>query len=424
MADIDTLQFLPIGPRYSRPAAPKAAARDKYADPTAQLAVRLGQYGRDLLDIIKDDYEIGVPQWKAAFEDVLDAWDSALKGREQTFVKAQKEREADAARDAFVLSLLTSGAMVFLGALVQYAVVPKFTATNYKFVSKYNWDTSDLEKFGTKFEGLVGKTEERFSKMQAAMFGGIVKDAGGKVVPLAFPKPTAIFSPDNLLTVQHLKATNEHLFADSIKVVVGTLKDAKQWMIDDTEFGELWAAYCNFNENNARAAIRARISDLRDQWAKDWQFFGQTPRPVPVPLLANQYERALWADYIVQIFPTSGVPIHHVIERGSYTDYTQNLKDLENYADYAGIKWVEAAIVNRLKELNVDVAETERGLVDQANRMIAGEPRPEMHIKGAVNTGHDIEEIYGWAQRFMTHAKAETAHKFFPPGEPRRFKPL
>ena|ERR1700730_5919225 len=64
-------------------------------------------------------------------------------------------------------------------------------------------------------------------------------------------------------------------------------------------------------------------------------------------------------------------------------------------------KWVEAAIVNRLKELNVVVAEMKPGRVDQANRMSEGSPRPEAHIKGAVNRGHDIEEIYGWAEFYL-----------------------
>lgn len=211
-------------------------------------------------------------------------------------------------------------------------------------------------------------------------------------------------------------------------MVVNALTDAQKWMKIDAEFGE-WAAYTGGNEQRALAEIRFRIQTLRDNWAKEWQFFGQTPKEIAVALLANQYERALWAAYIVEIiqkaiseFPTKW-EVRDKLAKYEYT-YTRDLQGLENYLNFHRQKLVEAAIVNRLKELNVVLAETTPGKTDQEKRITDGSPRPETHIEGPVDTGHEIEEIYSWAKGFLKSAPGDTANKFFPPAKPRTLEPL
>jgi hypothetical protein len=140
MANFDRLQFLPIGPRF-RPAKPHKTHGDRYADPNVQLASRLGQYGFDLLQLVINKYPTYIADWQTAFAKILQAYAIALGARDKTFEDARLEREADAAFDAFILSLLTGGAMVFLGAWVQYSLVPSVTSCTYK----WNWSGTNLE---------------------------------------------------------------------------------------------------------------------------------------------------------------------------------------------------------------------------------------------------------------------------------------
>jgi hypothetical protein len=433
MSDIDTsvkLQFLPIGHR-PRPATPHKASRDREADPRVKRDRALGDYGWKLLEAIDKDYQKQITVWKDAFADVVAAYATAVDMRNKTFEEAKEERERDAARAAFVFSLVTGGAMVFLGAWVQYAVIPKFT------VSKYNLKFSDWENFGTKV------TTARFSNMQASMFGGITKEVGGKLIPLAFPKPKAIPYPMDLPSVGfNLTADFGKLVDESSAVVRDQLSEAQTWMNESTEFGEAWAAYTGGNAERARTQIRLHFDKLRQEWANNWEFFGKTPKQSVRKLVADQYERGLWAAYIINLFDQAVEALRNdprfkaMVERLKGRELEllealeddpglpQGLGDMHVAEKYYHKKWVEAAIVNRLKELNVVVAETDRGKLDQTTRVHEGSPTPEAHIKGAVNRGHDIEEIYGWADFFLMGAADESAYKFFPPAKPRTLAPL
>jgi hypothetical protein len=205
-------------------------------------------------------------------------------------------------------------------------------------------------------------------------------------------------------------------------------------MNEGTEFGEAWAAQTNGNLELARVRIRLHIDALRQKWAEDWQFFGKTPNVIHRSLLAEQYERGMYAEYVVKLFdkvlaaarsnPRLAGRVAELDKAG--LDTADKLSSLEEdwREGFGHHTWVERALVNRLKELNIVFAETTPGKLDQANRMIAGDPRPEVHIVGAVNRGHDIEEIYGWADFFMTGVRESTAAKFFPAAKSRSLDPL
>jgi hypothetical protein len=116
----------PVVPQPARPrVAPHGAKRggsDREAEPSVQRARDLGKYGFNLLEAIDKVYLKQVTVWKDAFGEVVAAWATAVDMRNKTFEAAHEERERDAARDAFIFSLLTSGAMVFVSAWVQYSL--------------------------------------------------------------------------------------------------------------------------------------------------------------------------------------------------------------------------------------------------------------------------------------------------------------
>jgi len=394
----------------------------------------LGDYGYKLLDVIYKDYELQIPVWKNAFKEITAAYATAVDMRNKTFKAVEEERkaeaEAQAARIGFIFSLMTAGSMICLGAWVQYSLVPTF--------KNAKWDFS---KGLTAVPGL--KITDKFSKMQAAMFGGIVKDAGkdivkaigGKIEKYAFPEPKRITFPmDQPSVAANMDADFSKLIDESVAVVLNQIKDVQNWMFEGTEFGEAWAARTGGNLERARTEIRLHIDTLRQGWAKEWQFFGKTPCMIQRAALAKQYERGMYAEYVVNLFdnvlegarraPRYKGRVAELDKAG--LDTAGELSGLEEdwRQGFGHHTWVERALVNRLKELNIVFAETTKGKLDQANRMIEGEPRPEVHVKGAVNRGHDIEEIYGWANFFMMGASDQTAHQFFPAAKPRALDPL
>jgi hypothetical protein len=178
--------------------------------------------------------------------------------------------------------------------------------------------------------------------------------------------------------VWNLKAGLDRNIDETSAVVRDDLLEAQTWMNQGTEFGEAWLAYTG---------------------------------------------GALWADYIVNLFDQAIkkdlYPFFSGVDDGGL-----NMLEIQEDMPRGHKKYVETKIVNRLKELNVVFAETDPGKLDQANRVIEGSPRPEADIKGAVNTGHDIEAIYSWAKGFLKSAPGDAAHKFFPPADPQTLSPL
>jgi len=231
-----------------------------------------------------------------------------------------------------------------------------------------------------------------------------------------------------------LDADFSRLVDESAGVVLKQLRDTQDWMREGTEFGEAWLKHTKGNEELARTCIRQHLDKLRREWADQWDFFGKVPRKIDRFLLANQFERALWAYFIVQLFDAaidavSRSPQLQQTLRVMGKDTLPKLEQLQYLQEewYHGIghrKWVEAAIVNRLKDLNVVFAETDKGKLDQANRMIDGSPAPEARVFGAVDRGAEIEEICGWADFFLLGVPDQTAKIFFPPATARNLPDL
>jgi hypothetical protein len=431
--------FLPPGVAPSaRPAPLPRSGFDREADPRVRDDRALGDYGYKVLDSIYKDYGQQIAVWKNAFKEVTAAYATAVGMRNKTFEAVQAERKAEAEAHAavlgFVFSLMTAGSMVCLGAWVQYKLVPGLVTRTAK------WDFS---KGISSVPGLTTTTAEKFTKMQAAMFGGIIKDAGkdivkavgGKIDKYLFPEPKRITFPmDQPSVAANMDADFSKLVDESAEVVLRQIKDVQIWMYEGTEFGEAWARRAGGHLDRARMEIRLHIDALRQEWANEWQFFGKTPNKIQRTFLAEQYERGMYAEYVVNLFDhileaTRRAPRYRnfVAELDKAgLDTVEELSELEENMSqgFGHHTWVERALVNRLKELNIVFAEKTPGKLDQANRMIEGEPRPEVHIKGAVNRGHDIEEIYGWASFFMTGARDQTAHRFFPPAQSRALDPL
>ncbi len=409
--------FLPPGVAPSAQAAPAPrAGHDREASPRVKRDRELGDYGYKVLDLIYKDYEAQIKVWKNAFKDVTAAYATAVDMRIKTFQEADEERKAEAAFDAFIFSLVTGGAMVLLGAWVQYSLVPSFVTRTAK------WDFS---KGLTSVPGLTVTTTEKFSRMQAAMFGGIVKDVGGKIVSHAFPEPKRLavdsYPMDQPSVAANMDADFGRLVDDSAEVVLKQLRDVQTWMNEGTEFGDAWLKYAHGSVEQARTEIRLHLDKLRQEWAKDGQFFGQTPRKIQRKFLAEEYERALWAGLFAKLYdplfePIPGSSMAEKLEKAEGSWFMDGLP--------GGTPTMERAFVNRLKDLNVVFAETNQGNLDQANRMIEGAPRPQAYIDGRIDNAVEMVSIYRWATGFLQSVPGVAATTLFPAAQPRTLDPL
>jgi hypothetical protein len=428
MAPPPTVQFrifLPPGAQ-SRNVPPSRPGYDREANPRVQKDHTLGDYGFHLIEIIGDDYNKQIGKWTIAFKEITAAYGTAVGQRAQTFVKAKEERDADAATDALIFSLVVGGAMAILGAWVTASLVPgfKIKAFEDKWVNGvYSFSSS----------------KDRFSALQAAAFGGMATDAGGKIATLAFPSPKQTSYPmDQPSVTANLDADFSKLIDDSAELVRQQMTDAKTWMNQGTEFGETWLAHAKGNVDQARLQIRLHFDMLRRQWAEGWKFFGTTPRGIARGHLAEQFERALWAGYIVSLTDEAAKAArkdeNYLRQRMSPAEFASISKrsDVELLAalegddsvDYHHRKLIEAAIIDRLKELNVVIADTQSDLVSQATRMGGGSPTPTVSIRGAVNRSYDVRAIYGWATSYLRMAKPQSEQLFFPPATRNSFKPF
>ena len=120
--------FLPPGstPRAQREdPSSRRAGSDREKDPRVVHQRDLGDYGWKLLDGIYKDYDAQIKVWKNAFKDVTAAYATAVAMRAKTFEAVEEQYKADAARFAFIFSLVTSGAMTFIGAWIQFKFVAR-----------------------------------------------------------------------------------------------------------------------------------------------------------------------------------------------------------------------------------------------------------------------------------------------------------
>ena len=392
---------------------------DPESDPAVQQARSLNRYAADLLRIIRDDYESQLNDWKLAFDHVLTAFATAVGNRDNALDQARRDREREAAFGAFVLSLVTAGSMKLLSVYVEHTFVPSFVY-RHRLVADLKIRPGDVR---------------RFSDAQAATIGGLMEETGKELMNGVKPEPNPDFpqppgSPgyrlDTWQGVKKLETDFGQLIADSAKVVLKQFEAVLIWLAGKAEFGQAWIAHNNGNLTAARASIKSRLTKLRGQWAQHWEFFGTTPtdldpkrRPGRRDRLANHFERSLWASYTTRA-------IQSVQAERKEMEKWRTPGTMSHYHLYPGPEYtwrdpyigrsVDEAIVDRLKQLNVVMGETVKGVGQQLNRTRIGEPHPGVEVKGAVDRKSEETAVLAWAGDYLKRAPAESVRDFFPTG--------
>jgi hypothetical protein len=341
------------------------------------------------------------------------------------------ERAQDAAKAAFinnlVFSLITVGAMSYLGEFVK-AGLPKaqfgkqtsaIVDDKTLWVDTFKNDSYFAQKITTQ-KAVVTKSPFQFNQFQANVFGDVLKDSGHAIAALNFPKPpdAVKYNIDSKSGLDSLRADIKKNVEGSTQLVVKTFKDIQQWLNQKPEFGEAWLAYANGNKEVARDGILHNIETQRNKWAKDWEFFGRTPMDISRPLLADFYERAWWATYILKVltfFPYNK-------EMNPEDPHYRTISQLGR----GNRKLLEKAIVDRLRDLNVVFAETSKGRVAQLEKADQGSPVPEINIGGAIEANEAGEALlaYKWARQYVAQASKVAEIKYFPPSRKRDLEPL
>lgn len=384
-----------------KPAKPHSAPPSPGPTPNPIDQYRaLGQYGYNLIDGIVRDYDAQIAKWKIAFSEVVTAFATAVDQRNQTLTKAKRESERDAAYDAFVLSLATAGAMRFLGNYLQYDVMAR-SFPSKGFVYK-NAQFGDL-----KIQVATPLPPLEFSRAQAALVGGLVQDAGNKTIPYVVPLPKVSYELSSWAGVENLRADFLKLLEESQQSVIRQFGAAQAWMNQHPDFGAAWLTVAGGNVELARVMILQQFESIRWTWVALWEFYGKEPYPITRALLANTFERALWAGFLLNVF-------------GEWNDQSYHQR---GHRLIQG-RVVQEAIVDRLKQLNVVLAETKTGSADQQEKTRQGDPAPLVKIKDELDDLGELRALEGWAKRLMQGARSDILRQFFPPAKQRALPSL
>jgi hypothetical protein len=417
---------LPLPTSVSTPTPTKKPAPVKPVSINPQVALdkdrALGQYAFNLIEVIAKDYATQISGWKTAFGEVLAAYATAIEQRNETLKLAQAEREAEAALAAFVFSLVTAGAMRFLGAYVQYKLVPSSTRIPYTY--KFTGFTPG--------GGLPEMTKvtfapvENFSKLQAAAFGGLTQDAGNKLLPSIFPKVSkpATTSFDTWAGVENLRADFIKLVEDSAAVVLQQFGEVQRWLNQERAFGRAWSSVSNEDTELARSKIRDHIDLLRKKWSSEWEFFGKSPSKISRDLLAQSYERALWAQYLIEVTRAADARGDLSWIKVNFATINYGGAALAKDTDFDIPKIIEKSVVNRLKELNIVFAETIKGVMAQSIRSEMGAPKPSAKVEGAVDSIYEAKALANWASEYLGQTATQGQTRFFPVTAARTLSPL
>lgn len=392
-------------PSVAKPPA-RPAPRNGQPGLADQRAKDLGGYGFRLVHLIEKDYTRAIGDWRDALGEVIAAFGTAVGERDSTLEQAKAERERDAAIAGAILSLATAGSMKFLSVFLEHIVVPSIKVS---------------QAAQRVFKGIpkpdAPAIPARFSGAQAAAFGGLVEEVGKAGLDQAlkpssdFPSPSAKdYQLDTPYGVGNLRADFEKLINGSAKVVYDQFSLAQRWMNESTEFGEAWLADTDGNEAAAREKIRGYFESWTRVWARKWEFYGTRPQAFDRFRLAKQFERALWAAYLIQ-------RIASTLNEGLVDTGQHNSR----YYLGSRLSVAEEAVVNRLKYLNVVLAETTKGSLEQANRMIQdGAPLPTTEVWGSADFLMEAWNLRDWARRYLVGVRTETARDFFPPAVERQ----
>ncbi len=395
--------------------SPKPSA--KQASSASPLDRAICDFGWKKLDRIQDEYMRQITTWKKAFKQVLGAFSLAIVQRDSKLEEAKRQRERDAAVAAAILELLTAGSMRFLGAYVQYTFLPnKFRRTVHRI------------EITDGFLNVIEKPIE-FSKVQASALGGVVQDVGKAVVPQLmgeqkFPEPQKKqYRLDTWAGVGVLEADLDNNIDESAKTVFDQLDKAKNWMNESTEFGTTWAKRGGGTLGTVQQQIDNHLNKLRADWAAESEFFGRTPNPPQRQLLADHYERALWADHTLHLLTPDVVA--WVPEKPRPPKTLREILDaIGKPGNTVGNPVLEETIVDRLKQLNIVLGETVNGRNEQIGRILAGAPVPTTVVEGSVDYKHEAKNLISWAAEFVKKAPTDTERKFFPSASLRKLEPI
>jgi hypothetical protein len=388
------------------PPLPNPAPRDRESDPAVQRARDLGRYGSDLIRLIEKDYAAAIKDWRDAFENILTAFGTAVGVRDETIRLAEQEQQRDAAIGGAILSLLTAGTMKLLSVYVEHIAVPSIKASGAAF-----------KGVGALRGSGLPTDPRRFTGAQAAAFGGLAEEAGKAALDQALKPGADMPSPrakrhrlDTPHGVNDLRRDFLNLIDDSAKAVHEQLKKADMWMVDSTEFGEEWLKDTDGNVAEARQKIRSQFEGWTNVWARRWEFYGTKPRRVDKDRLALQFERSLWAAYLLQRVAAAWGEDEHLIDAYKFRPHQS-----------AHASVAEEVIVERLKELNVVVAGWGQASMAQASRIVEeGAPVPTTIVRGIADTIGETADIRDWAKGYLARVRTETARDFFPPATERR----
>jgi hypothetical protein len=404
----------PPKPPYAAPPRPRAPSEKVLKDQARSLS----QYGFNKLVTVGEEYALHVGDWKLAFGDVLAAYALAISQVDTTLKDAEREQEREAAWAAFVLSLCTAGAMRFLGAYVQYTFLPRVFAGKEKLVpvNLSSWVYQPV-------------TVGEISRQSAAAFGGLAQDLGnhfGRLLATA-SKESAGQQMHTIGGLEVLRSAFNRMVEEAAALVNGELKNAKNWMNEREEFGMEWIRYCGGDAERARREIGDHINKLRKHWAVYWEFYGKKPQPIALGPLAHQYERAIWVGHVHsalygQLRSVSAEA--HIAEVRRRSRGEGMLGRGEGPKAKIGVR-IPNAIIARLKHLNVVLAETDRGAVDQMTRTASeGAPTPQVAIDDKFDTLGEYDSMKAWVDSALPRMREEASKRFFPEAAPREIKPI
>jgi hypothetical protein len=194
--------------------------------------------------------------------------------------------------------------------------------------------------------------------------------------------------------------------------VLDQFTDVQAWMTDSTEFGADWALYAGGDIERARQHIYKHIDGLRQQWAKEWEFFGKKPITVHLGLLADQYERSLWAGYLLE-------RLKNVEKAGAGGAFSRG-----GTGDMLAKKVLENAIIRKLKRLNVVKWETKAEHDEQQERLKQGSPDAPVVVEGRIDRLSEALRLRDWARTYLKDVPAKTVREFFPPARARNLERL
>lgn len=381
-------------PRMYGPAHPKKRS------PKFGVARELGQYANTLAEGIQDEYNSQKLKWEIACRNAIQFMRNAIKKRDDLIKEIDNDARRDAEIASLVFGMLTAGSLRFLGAFVQYNYLP----------NKFNQTVTHL---GLNKHGILVRFDQtkEFSKIKASALGGIVQDVGKEAVSLglkaAAPDPIHEAVSENWVSDMERRFFN--MLDENCLMVWNTLAGLKQWVErhpeDPDSFGAVWASFTNSREVKARGLIAEHFNRVRKQLATQWYFFGKDPVSFNQTRIENACERALWAGHVLTRVPNTVEWIEERDGRGGWR--RRNRKGLAD------------KIVDRLKHLNVVMAETQKDRGEQGSRVaLSREPFPTVKVVDSLDQDKEVTGLKKWAREYIAKLESK-GEQYFPEGTQR-----